>query len=172
VNTFCRVSKPQPCRLQGLRFQSLAGCGRSSSTMQCNSISNSITELMKTFHLFLSAISGLESLYKNRPRFSAPLKELCGLTFCTYLVLCMNARHRGNARVSIVLKCFGMARTHLKNHPVPQCLHSVPAGTQRPIKPSNPVHILPILRLLLLPHRIHIIPNHFLLFRRPKPAKS
>lgn len=85
VNTFCRVSKPQPCRLQGLRFQSLACCGRSSSTMQCNSISNSITVLMTTFHLFLSAFSDSESLYKNRPRSSAPHKELCGLTSCCAL---------------------------------------------------------------------------------------
>jgi len=43
--------------------------------------------------------------------------------------------------------------------------------TQRPIEPSHPIHILPILRLLLLPHPRHIIPLHLRILRRLEPRK-
>lgn len=36
----------------------------------------------------------------------------------------------------------------------------LPARAQWPIEPTHTVHILPVFRLLLLPHRIHVIPRH------------
>lgn len=41
-----------------------------------------------------------------------------------------------------------------------------PARTQRPVETSHTVHVLPILRLLLLPHPIHIIARNLLILRR------
>ena len=41
----------------------------------------------------------------------------------------------------------------------------LPTGTQRPIKPTHTIHVLPILRFLLLPHPIHIIPRHLCILR-------
>ena len=37
---------------------------------------------------------------------------------------------------------------------------SLPTRTQRPVKSPNAIHILPILRLLLFPHAIHVVSLH------------
>ena len=56
--------------------------------------------------------------------------------------------------------------------PVPSNQHNIiphrlllPTRTQRPVEPPNPIHILPVLRLLLLAHRIPPIPRHLSILR-------
>lgn len=44
-------------------------------------------------------------------------------------------------------------------------LISLPTRAQRPVEPANTVHILPVFRLLLLPHPVNIIPLHFRVLR-------
>ena len=48
----------------------------------------------------------------------------------------------------------------------------LPTRAQRPIKPSNTVHILPVLRLLLLPHPGHIVSLHLCILRRLEPREA
>ena len=51
-------------------------------------------------------------------------------------------------------------------------LYLLPTRTQRPIKPTHTIHILSILRLLLLPHPIHIVPLNLRILRRLEPREA
>ena len=49
---------------------------------------------------------------------------------------------------------------------------SLMTRAQRPIEPSNTVHVLPILCLLLLAYAINIVPRYLCILRSPEPRKA
>ena len=46
------------------------------------------------------------------------------------------------------------------------------ARAQRPIEPSNTVHVLSVLRLLLLSHAVDIVPLHLRILSRLEPREA
>ena len=58
------------------------------------------------------------------------------------------------------------------SHPIHNYRLRLPTRTQRPIEPSHTIHILPILRLLLFPDRIDIVPRYLGILGRFEPCET
>ena len=49
---------------------------------------------------------------------------------------------------------------------------NLPARAQWPVEATDPIHVLPVLRLLLLPHTVDVVARHFGLLRAPETGKA